>query len=1209
MEYKGGVTMAKRSNRFSGSLFLNEFPRNNPGAVFPKKSRAVVRRRRIFYGVIIIAAVLNLFCFFLLPSLLKKIAAEKLSLKINRDVTIDSVSVNPYALSAAIDGLYIHEPGSSDVFFYCKSIFLDIRISSLFRRAPVVNEVKIERPYINISREKESLYNFSDLLPEGSAGENPGRFLVGNINIENGRIFFKDKLKDKKHLVRNINISLPFISNLPAFINTYTAPSFSAEVNGTPFVLEGKTKPFSDSLETYFDISIVKLALHEYADYSPVPLNFRLISAYMGGDIRISYLQPAEGNSSLTVKGSLGFYGIDIAGDGKTSLAKIDKVDIAIDSVELFARHAVISSISIESPEVKLVRKDGGKMNASSLFSPVSRKREKTGAEEPAAPFIFDIKSVNLSGGSVSFADMYAGAPFDTEFKPVELAISGLSNRKDALARVECSAESEAGETLIIEADAGINPFFSRGKFELGNVVLKKYSPYYGDRVSFDIISGQGVLRGTYRYSGENREFSFSGVNISLRDLRANSAEGETFFVAPSLNIAGAGVDITGRKVNISRFSGEKISFSATRMKDGTLDFLPLVAPSAEAKPAAEKDGSGRSWAFSAGSVEVEGSSLRIKDVTPSDPAYISAENLRAKVSGLLFGSGTKSPFECDFMLNGSGRVSAEGYFIQKPFSAIFRLEAGNLPVMPVQPYLAERLNIMVTGGSLSSEGMLAVNAPEGEKAKVSYRGDVSIDGFHSMDGEYGDPFVSWENLSFKEMGIGVNPSVTEVEEVSLKGLYAGMIVRPDGKINLLNAVKENSGVSSGGEKSGPAEKNEGARGRTRIGRIIVRDSRASFFDRSIEPNYSVSFETLDGSVKGLSSTEEKPAEFNLAATIDGNTPLAINGSIQPLGKELFLDMKVSLDGLDLASASPYSGKYIGYTMRRGRLVLDLDYLIEKRKLRSRNIFMFDQFTLGDKVDSPSATKLPVRFAIALLKDASGRIRIDLPVSGSLDDPKFRIGPIIVKMFVNLIAKAAVSPFSLLGSIFGGGEELSYIEFDYASAVVSPEEQKKLDTLVKILKERPALNLEIEGRTDREKDSEVLRNIMFIKKVKMEKLREMLRKGEDGVSIEDVEVTQEEYGRYLWLAYKGEKFSRPVNILGFVKELPVEEMERLMLEHTEVTDNDLRLLAIARAEAARSYMLKSGVAADRIFLLEPGVLQPDKEDEGVAESRVDFRLK
>jgi hypothetical protein len=321
------------------------------------------------------------------------------------------------------------------------------------------------------------------------------------------------------------------------------------------------------------------------------------------------------------------------------------------------------------------------------------------------------------------------------------------------------------------------------------------------------------------------------------------------------------------------------------------------------------------------------------------------------------------------------------------------------------------------------------------------------------------------------------------------------------------------------------------------------------------------------------------------------------------------VDLRARFNDMELSPMTPYSGKFVGYTIEKGKLSFDLKYLINKRKLDSQNYIFLDQFTLGDRVESPKATKLPVKLAIALLKDRKGEIKLDIPVTGSLDDPKFSVWSIILKVLMNLIAKAATAPFSLLGALFGGGEELSYVEFDYGSTVITEQNMKKIDTLVKALHDRPALKLDIEGHVDLEKDKEGLIQYLFNKKMKAQKLNEMVKKGQPAVPVDDVKIEPPEYEKYLKMAYKEEKFPKPRNILGMAKDLPAPEMEKLMLTHIEIKEGDLRTLASQRAMKVKDAILKSGqVEPERIFILEPKSLGPEKKEK-LKDSRVDFKLK
>jgi hypothetical protein len=410
-------------------------------------------------------------------------------------------------------------------------------------------------------------------------------------------------------------------------------------------------------------------------------------------------------------------------------------------------------------------------------------------------------------------------------------------------------------------------------------------------------------------------------------------------------------------------------------------------------------------------------------------------------------------------------------------------------------------------------------------------------------------------------------------------------------------------------EKASPSQKEKESTKSIKIGTVTLQGGRIDFSDQSLKPEYSVKLTEIGGRVSGLSSEETTLADMELRGKLNDYAPLEITGKINPLKEDLHVDLKVRFKDMDLSPMTPYSGKYVGYTIEKGKLSFDLQYLIVKKKLDSKNHIFLDQFTLGDKVESPQATKLPVKLAIALLKDRKGEIKLDIPVSGTLDDPKFSVWGIILKILVNLIAKAATSPFSLLGAIIGGGEELSYVEFEYGSFAVAESNGKKLEAIVKALHDRPSIKMDIEGHVDVEKDREGLKQYVFNKKLKAQKLNEMVKKGQPALPVDDVKIEKQEYDQYLKLAYKEEKFPKPRNVLGIAKDIPGPEMEKLILTHIEVKEGDLRNLASQRAMKVKEAILKSQqVEPERIFILEPKTLAPEKKEK-LKDSRVDFKLK
>jgi hypothetical protein len=467
---------------------------------------------------------------------------------------------------------------------------------------------------------------------------------------------------------------------------------------------------------------------------------------------------------------------------------------------------------------------------------------------------------------------------------------------------------------------------------------------------------------------------------------------------------------------------------------------------------------------------------------------------------------------------------------------------------------------------------------------------------------------------------------VFHAEKVALADFFAKVVMQEGGTLNLQEImVKEeprNASVQPASASTpppaaqpAPAPKPE-APGQSaptqpndiQIAELTLQAGHIQLQDRSVKPNYSADLVEIGGRVSGLSAAEATLADVELRGKLNNVATLEIIGKINPLKQDLYVDLRARFTGMDLGPTSPYSGKYVGYAISKGKLSFDLNYKIDRRKLDSENKIFVDQLTFGDKVDSPDATRLPVKLAVALLKDRNGEIHLDIPVTGSLDDPKFSIWKIVVQIVGNLIAKAVTSPFALLGAALGGGgEDLQYLEFEPGRATIPEEGTKKVEALAKALTEKPGLRLEIAGYVDPDPDREGLKQFLMQRKIRAQKLKDLVKKGATPTPVDDVVVEPAEYEKYLTQAYRAEPFPKPRNFIGMVKSLPIPEMEKLMLTHIEVGDEQLRELAANRANAVRAAIAKAGVEPDRLFTVEPKTLAPEKKEK-VADSRVEFTI-
>jgi hypothetical protein len=542
---------------------------------------------------------------------------------------------------------------------------------------------------------------------------------------------------------------------------------------------------------------------------------------------------------------------------------------------------------------------------------------------------------------------------------------------------------------------------------------------------------------------------------------------------------------------------------------------------------------------------------------------------------------------------------------------ADLKVEVKAIPLVPIQPYVVQDFKVSLARGTVSADGGLKFGEGSNGKASFIYTGNANVAGLQVLEESTNRDFLRWDAFSAQGMKAGFNPVFLEISQLALSGFGCDLTIEADGTTSLQRVVgapaakaddaseaaepgnAEQAPGSAGPPSVAPAPAPASAAGSAsaapassaaasekvpiRIDALTLQGGKIGLTDRFIQPNYSATLTDLVGRMTGLSSTEGTVASLNLRGSLANKSPIEITGSVNPLAPTAFADVKATFRGIDLSPFTPYSGKYAGYAIARGSLTMEVAYKLQGRKLSAQNHFLVDQFEFGEKVESKSATKLPVRLAVSLLRDKDGLIDLDLPIEGSLDDPKFQISKVIWKVLGNLIGKAVTAPFSLLGKLLGGGggggggggQDFSSVDFADGRDTLDDAAKKKLDALAKALANRPALKLEATGRVSGDKDREALKLVRLEKMVKAQKPAGLSKTGDAPAGGDDVVVPEKEYEALLAQAYKKESFSKPRNALGMAKSLPASEMRELMLANISATDDDLKQLALSRANAVK----------------------------------------
>ncbi len=1071
----------------------------------------------IVVAVVFLVVAYSIAGFFVIPGIIGDKTGQFVSEKFRRKLEFRKISLNPFTLTVELDGMRLTEPENEDNFASFDHLTVDLSIQSLFRMAPVVEEIKLVNPQVHLVRTGSNHYNFDDFVAFAMTpkkDDSPARFSINNIQIVNAVIEFDDLPKKKQHVIDELNISVPFISSIPSQVDIFVDLAVSGKFNQETIELTGKARPFFRDKNGTVNVRLDKINLPAYVDYLPFRPNFVLKEGTVSVDLQTGFGKPDDEKLELTLDGNVVFNSILLAETSGQTAVKIPELGIGIARSDVLSGKIGIDHILLKQPEVYLDRDSAGQWNIERM-----------------------------------------------------------------------------------------------AKFDLENRAVESHS---------EVVKNQGEEKKTLSISVSFGKLSVEGGQLQVRD-RTRVIPADFSVGNFGLDVEGVVLDISGQNAFVKRVvsTGTQIQLVHERPKSrqNRIQIRKTV------QKAAREAGKQTGFEFDVGRLELNDWGVHFEDRTSGKPVVTKVSELNVAVDNLSSHQEQPVQLIVKANVNQKGTIAATGNMNLSPFRADLDLDLKDVDVRFVQPYIDDFVNLSVRQAELTVKGKFQLSQAKDQTIRGKFSGDAGISRLATVDQLTRQPFVSWNALFLKGIRADLAPLSVVVDQVRLNDLMARVILSSKGRLNLQDILRS----ESGGRKSLTAseEKNEvsntavrssiaanGTQGRQKgkqdysiqIKKWLISNGKVRFTDNFIKPRYTANLVNLRGSVSGLTTNPEKQAVVNVGGRVNG-APLVIAGTVNPLSERLSLDIKVHVKGMELAQFSAYSGKYIGYGIEKGKLSFDVAYKIENEQLSAENSLILDQLTLSKKVESEDAVNLPVRLALSLLKDRNGVIDIKLPISGSLNDPEFSIGGIILRVFVNLVQKAVTAPFSLLASIVGNAEELSWIVFDPGSDVIPASGLRKLESLAKALENRPGLSLEIAGKYDPDVDS-----IGFGKETIMRKVRAMkARKAGQHVDAREVTVSDEEYPDLLRRLYDNEDFKKPRNWIGFSKSLPVSEMEKLLSRHFAGKKDDLLQLADRRAQTVKEWLTKSGnIPEERLFLLASDLRKTEGGESG---NRVDFSLK
>jgi hypothetical protein len=1174
------------------------------------------RHQKILIGIAIVFLLYSVAGFWVLPIILKDVLEKELTKNLKRTVSIETIQINPYLLKISVNNFQVKNTSKEGLFVAFDQLFVDLEAVSLIKRALVIDILTLTGSKLNITRYKDLSYNFSDLTVSSGSAEKteskPFLFSVNNIEIKNGTIFFLDEPKDKTHTVANLNLGIPFLSNVAHEVEITVKPAFSAIINDTPVNLTGETIPFHDTRKTVFEIRLNKLNIPEYLAYIPQQGDMTLKSGNLDIKATLGFeMQPGK-KPIVTLDGEFSLTEIDIAQIEGESYLTIPQLDLTILDSRPMELDFHLAHISIQEPHVLLRRSRNGDILPLALMQKKSEAEQTDQTpQDKDTPFKLIVDEITLNRGIIRFDDQGNAEPFEAILNPVDIKIKGLSTQENTESVYEVSMLSEAGESIAMSGTLSLNPMVAQLHVSIQDLKVPMYTPYYSEIITPRVVGGNLDLAADISYARKDNRNALTADNITLLfdSIAVNEKNNAKLLAVPSLSIRETSLDLDGQQLIVGDISLNGGELHLVRQKEGLIILKELFRPREDQKEEinVEKKDTVSPWITILQKGTIDQFSIVLMDYIPVEPTTVVIDNIRLEVENLSTAENTKGEVALDLRIDKKGLFSLKGGVGVKPFSASWAVSLAELHVKTLQPYFAEKVNLVIGDGVIGLEGQITASQDKGKEMSSSFLGKGVIEKFASFDPLAGEEFFKWKELRLDGVEYDSNKFALRIKEVTWQDFYNKIALFEDGTLNLQTIMKGLDGSDTTVQQKSVQEKptREELSLFVKIDAVKLENGKFDFLDRKISPHYAVSLSEIMGTIKGLSSQVGDMAEADISGKLDQQAPLHITGKLNPLSKEVYADITVDFKNIELSPTTPYTGKYIGYTVAKGKLSLELKYLVEARKITGNNKAFLDQFTLGETVESPDSLNLPINLAIALLKNRDGEITLNVPVQGDLDDPDFSIGSIVFKAIVNLIAKAATSPFALLGALIPEGEELQYVEFAYGSTLLEEKYLTGLGTIAKALYERPALRMDIRGNVAFQQEKEILHNLRFESLLKNEKYKKLSRKNDETISLNDIIIEADEYETYLKAAYKEASFDKPKNILGLNKRLPPEEMEKLLHENITIAENDLRLLAIERANAVQSFLVEAGpVEPERLFIIEPDIAEDKSTD-----SRVEMTIK
>jgi len=1147
--------------------------------------------------------------------------------------SVEKVTFDPLRLTATIEKLVLTEKSGAPLASFDKLV-VDLEASGLFDWAWKLKQITLTAPRVDVHISKQGRLNWADLIAKLNEDPSPPspdlpRVIIENISISQGNIDYQDAqhASPLQASLKPLDFELEGFSTLPKDRGDYL---IAAKLPYQGATIKWKGNFGVNPLASQGSLAIEGLQIAKVMQWVntanlPLQITAGTFASQFNYDFSLPNQQPKllvsdaklrvnDLAGALTQGDKLAFTQLEVKAkhlaldQQKQLLVTTQDIDVQLDQLKLHKPQAelAIAKSSLTLPKLVFAQDKQAQLT----FDNLNLHIEQTQLQQ-AQKTLFALPELAIENVSLNLAERRANVAHILLNKGQLSATQTAAGLDWQLAFAEpATATPSPAETPAVPDEKVNEKASAPFQFAVDDIALAHWQLTYADQQFAKplqaVIGDLNLQLAVDNTSGlALKNVQLEATQLSVQSDKKPAAQLARF----ALNNAQLALD--QQKVDIAAIQLQGFKTTVIRQADQRLNWQAMLAPAsgshtATAKTSTQAAAPAKPWSYAVKRLALQQADIHIEDQSTPTPVVLDVVDASVEASNLSQNMASLLPVKAGFKVKQGGQFNLQGKLAAAPFKTELQCTLTDLALKPFAPYIQQAALLQLENGSASLQGKLQQTSSGATK----FDGGFSVNQLSILEEASQQPFLRWEKLQGDGLALSLAPNKLQLSTLTLSKPQSKFIIYPDRSLNITKVMRtatpdQTAATASSTTKAAPAPASQTTATATpastssdfpvAIDTVRINNAELEFADLSLPQPFGTYIHTLGGVINGISSNPSSTAQVELDGKVDDYGAARIRGSLQPFKTTEFTDIKLAFTNLEMNRLTPYSGKFAGRKIESGKLSVDLGYKIKQRVLAGENKFVINKLTLGERVDSKDAPNLPLDLAIAILEDSDGVIDLDLPVSGSLDDPKFSIGGIVWKAFTNVLTKIVTAPFSALGKLFGGGEKLEAITFDAGSATLLPPELEKLHAVSTALSKRQQLKLGVLPGYDVTADTRAIQETTLRKQV-AEEVGVKLEAGQAAgpIDLNNPKVQSAIKTLYDRLTNKG-LLKRLASKLEKTPAGFYEQAQETLTTSIAVTEADLQALATTRAAAIQQAFVALGVNQERIAITNPTTVKSERD--------------